>query len=140
MKRLFALAALAYTLTIVGCSNAVSNGSSGVGATDTTSGNGNPAGGSTPPAVIPAGRARAGRTSDDLLDLVADACRIERRRQLDGLGRSGRDVERGLGLVGGTHEARDADRVGLRCYRCSGQRLADDDGEGDSKRGPVARV
>ena len=57
MKRLFALAALAYTLTIVGCANAVSNGSSGVGATDTTSGNGNPAGGSTPPAVIPAGRA-----------------------------------------------------------------------------------
>ena len=57
MKRLLALTALAYALSVAGCSNAVSDASKGIGTTNTSSGNGNPAGGSAPPAAIPAGRA-----------------------------------------------------------------------------------
>ncbi len=50
MKSLNAAAVLAAVLALAGCANSISNGTSdGVGATNTASGNGNPAGGTTAP-------------------------------------------------------------------------------------------
>lgn len=50
MKSLNAAALLAAVISLAGCANSISNGTSdGVGATNTASGNGNPAGGTTTP-------------------------------------------------------------------------------------------